>query len=104
MDPNFNDTSPYGEPNGVLTGGFIAAVIISSIVVAAVIFYAVNRILLMRKQDQSLKAAFGAAVSRHIDDGLTSSSLSPEKVSKLFRKVDIDNNGNISKAELKSSW
>ena len=57
MDPNFNDTSPYGEPNGVLTGGFIAAVIISSIIVAAVIFYAVNRSL-MRKQDSSLESSF----------------------------------------------
>ena len=98
MDPNFNDT-PYVEPNGVLTGGFIAAITISSIVVAAAIFYAVNRIL-MGKQEQRLKTAFSAAVSRHIDGGLTS-SLSPEKVSKLFHDVDIDNNGNISKAELK---
>ena len=98
MDPNFNDT-PYVEPNGVLTGGFIAAVTILSIVVAAAIFYVVNRSL-MRKQEQRLKTAFSAAVSRHIDGGLTS-SLSPEKVSKLYREVDIDNNGRISKAELK---
>ena len=97
-DPNFNDT-PYVEPNGVLTGGFIAAVTISSIVVAVAIFYFVNRSL-MRRQEQRLKSAFSAAVSRHIDGGLTS-NLSPEEVSKLYHDVDIDGNGNISKSELK---
>ena len=100
LDSNFTHAPSYVEHSGVLSGrGFIAAVTISSIVVAVAIFYFVNRSL-MRRQEQRLKSAFSAAVSRHIDGGLTS-NLSPEEVSKLYHDVDIDGNGNISKSELK---
>ena len=98
VDPYYNDT-PYVEPEGVLTGGFIAGVTIASIIAAILIFYAINRVL-MQKQQERLKAAFSNAISKHIDGGLKS-DLSPDEVAKLYRKVDSDGNGKISKEELK---
>jgi len=98
VDPYYNAT-PYVEPEGALTGGFIAGVTIASIIVASLIFYAINRFL-MQKQQQRLKDAFSKAISKHIDGGLKS-DLSPDEVAKLYHKVDSDKNGTISKEELK---
>jgi len=98
VDPYYNDT-PYVEPEGALTGGFIAGITIASIIAASLIFYAINRFL-MQKQQQRLKEAFSKAISKHIDGGLKS-DLSPNEVAKLYHTVDSDGNGTISKEELK---
>ena len=54
----------------------------------------------MQNQQDRLKAAFSKAISKHINGGLKS-DLSPDEVAKLYREVDSDANGNISKEELK---
>lgn len=97
-DPYFNQ-SPYVEPDGILTGGFIAAVIVSSIIIAAAIFYFINRTLMMKQQER-LQVAFRKAVSKQISGGLKD-DLSPDQLLKLYKKVDADGNGTISKDELK---
>jgi len=91
--------SPYVEPDGVLTGAFTAIVVVVAIAIGVLVFYFVNKAM-MSKQEKRLKSAFGKAIGQHVKGGI-SNNVTPDELKKTFQKIDVDENGTISKAELK---
>jgi len=98
VDPVFGKT-PYIEPNGVLTGGFIAGITIASIVIAVAIFYYVYKRGL-EAQEKRVKAAVLKSIAKSMTVTM-SKNLSPRELENMFKKIDTDGNGSISKAEVK---
>jgi gas vesicle protein len=92
-------TSPYVEPDGVLTGGFIAGVTIGSIIVACAIFYFIYK-RGVEARERRVKAAVFKSIAQTMNI-TASKSLSPQELESMFQKIDVDNNGNLSKAEIK---
>ena len=92
-------TSPYIEPDGVLTGGFIAGVTISSIVVALLIFYMIYKRGVEAREKRVKKAVLNSlskSMSLKISKNLTAKDLN-----EMFQRIDDDGNGNIDKDEMK---
>ena len=92
-------TSPYVEPDGVLTGGFIAGVTIASIVVAVAIFS-----FIYKRGVEAREKRVKEAVLKSIAQSMaitTSKALTPAELEKMFKKIDADGNGNLSKDEVK---
>jgi len=97
-DPVFGKT-PYIEPNGVLTGGFIAGITIASIVIAVAIFS-----YIYKRGVEAREKRVKEAVLKSIAKSMTvtmSKNLSPRELENMFKKIDTDGNGSISKAEVK---
>ena len=92
-------TSPYIEPNGVLTGGFIAGVTIASIVVAVLIFYTIFKRGL-ENRERRVKEAVLKSIAKTMTLKI-SKNLQPSDLAQMFQKIDIDGNGNIDKDEMK---
>ena len=98
-DPAFG-TSPYVEPDGILTGGFIAGVTIASIIVAVAIFsYIYKRGVEAR--EKRVKAAVAMSIAKTMNFSGSSKNLSPSELEAMFVKIDDDGNGNLSKDEIK---
>jgi len=98
IDP-YLGTSPYIEPDGVLTGGFIAGVTISSIVVALLIFYMIYKRGVEAREKRVKKAVLNSlskSMSLKISKNLTAKDLN-----EMFQRIDDDGNGNIDKDEMK---
>jgi len=98
MDPYLN-TSPYIEPSGVLTGGFIAGITIGSIVLSAIMFY-----FIYKRGVEAREKRVKEAVMRSIAKSMTistSDNLKPKDLEKMFSKIDVDGNGNLDKDEVK---
>jgi len=98
MDP-FLNTSPYIEPNGVLTGGFIAGITIGSIAVAAIMFY-----FIYKRGVEAREKRVKEAVMRSIAKSMTistSDNLEPKDLENMFSKIDVDGNGKLDKDEVK---
>ena len=92
-------TSPYVEPHGVLTGGFIAGVTIASIVVAVAIFS-----FIYKRGVEAREKRVKEAVLKSIAQNMTitaSKALTPAELENMFKKIDADGNGNLSKDEVK---
>ena len=92
-------TSPYVEPHGVLTGGFIAGVTIASIVVAVAIFS-----FIYKRGVEAREKRVKEAVLKSIAKNMTitaSKALTPAELENMFNKIDADKNGNLSKGEVK---
>ena len=49
-----------------------------------------------------MKTAFARAVAATIDNRTTAQNLSPEDLKNEFDSIDTDNNGTVSKGELRS--
>lgn len=91
--------SPYVEPDGVLTGGFIAGITIASIVVAVVIFsYIYKRGVEAR--ERRVKEAVLKSIAETMNITV-SKDLSSCDLDEMFKKIDADDNGNLSKDEVK---
>jgi len=97
-DPNLG-TSPYIEPDGVLTGGFISGVTIASIAVALLIFYVIYKRGL-ENRERRVKEAVLKSIAKTMTL-TTSKELSPSDLTEMFQKIDVDGNGNLSKSEVK---
>jgi len=98
VDPAFGKT-PYIEPNGVLTGGFIAGITITSIVIAVAIFYYVYK-RGVEAQEKRVKEAVLKSIAKSMTVTM-SKHLSPLELENMFKKIDVDGNGSISKDEVK---
>lgn len=97
-DPEYG-TSPYVEPPGVLTGGFIAIVSVASILIALAIFYVVYKRGVERRE-QRLKEAVMGSIAKQM--GMTTNrELSPDELEEMFNSIDADHNGNLSREEIK---
>ena len=95
-DPEFGTTSPYVEPDGILTGGFIAGVTISSIIVAVAIFsYIYKRGVEAR--EKRVKAAIAMSIAKTMNFSGFSKNLSPSELATMFGKIDKDGNGRLSR-------
>jgi len=92
-------TSPYVEPDGIHTGGFIAIITIASIIIACAIFYCIyKRGVEAREKRVKVAVLKSMAQSMNIT---TSKALSPTELQSMFKKIDEDGNGNLSKDEVK---
>ena len=98
-DPEFG-TSPYVEPDGILTGGFIAGVTIASIIVAVAIFSFIYK-RGVEAREKRVKAAVAMSIAKTMNFSGTSKNLSPSELESMFVKIDNDGNGNLSKDEIK---
>jgi hypothetical protein len=98
IDP-YLGTSPYIEPDGVLTGGFIAGVTISSIVVALLVFYMIYK-RGVEAREKRVKLAVLNSLSKSMSLKI-SKSLTAKDLNEMFQKIDDDGNGNIDKDEMK---
>ena len=98
-DPEFG-TSPYVEPDGILTGGFIAGVTIASIIVAVAIFSFIYK-RGVEAREKRVKAAVAMSIAKTMDFSGSSKNLSPSELEAMFVKIDNDGNGNLSKNEIK---
>ena len=97
-DPEYG-MSPYVEPPGVLTGGFIAIVSVASILIALIIFYVVYKRGVERRE-QRLKEAVMGSIAKQM--GMTTNrELSPDELEEMFNSIDADRNGNLSREEIK---
>ena len=92
-------TSPYVEPDGVLTGGFIAGVTIGSIIIACAIFYYIYK-RGVEARERRVKAAVLKSIAQTMNI-TASKALSPQELESMFQKIDADGNGNLSKDEVK---
>ena len=92
-------TSPYVEPDGVLTGGFIAGVTIASIVVAVAIFSFIYK-RGVEAREKRVKEAVLKSIAKNMTI-TTSEALTPAELENMFKKIDADGNGNLSKDEVK---
>jgi len=100
IDPNFNK-SPYQEPDASLTAGFIAGITIASFAIVAAIAYMYHRHI-VNEREQRLKTSFARAVAATINTRATAGDLSPEDLKNEFDSIDTDENGTVSKEELRS--
>ena len=94
IDP-YLGTSPYIEPDGVLTGGFIAGVTIASIVVALLLFYMVYKRGVEAREKRVKQAVLNSlskSMSLKISKNLTAIDLN-----EMFQKIDDNGNGSIDK-------
>ena len=98
-DPEFG-SSPYVEPDGILTGGFIAGVTIASIIVAVAIFSFIYK-RGVEAREKRVKAAVAMSIAKTMNFSGTSKNLSPSELESMFVKIDNDGNGNLSKDEIK---
>ena len=98
IDP-YLGTSPYIEPDGVLTGGFIAGVTISSIVVALLVFYMIYK-RGVEAREKRVKMAVLNSLSKSMSLKI-SKNLTAKDLNEMFQKIDDDGNGNIDKDEMK---
>jgi len=99
FDPDFG-TSPYVEPDGILTGGFIAGVTIASIIVAVAIFSFIYK-RGVEAREKRVKAAVAMSIAKTMNFSGSSKNLSPSELEAMFVKIDTDGNGNLSKDEIK---
>jgi len=97
-DPKLG-VSPFKEPDGVLTGGFIAIITILSIVVAMTIFYFVYK-QGMAKRERRVKEAVMKSIAKSMGISV-SKEMNPTELNDTFNKIDADGNGNLSKDEVK---
>jgi len=98
-DPVFG-TSPYAEPDGVLTGGFIAGITIGSVIVAVAIFYFIYK-RGVEAREKRVKAAVAKSIAKNMEFS-HSKNLSPSELETMFKKIDTDGSGDISKDEIKN--
>jgi len=98
IDP-YLGTSPYIEPDGVVTGGFIAGVTISSIVVALLVFYMIYK-RGVEAREKRVKQAVLNSLSKSMSLKI-SKNLTAKDLNEMFQKIDDDGNGNIDKDEMK---
>ena len=98
-DPAFG-TSPYIEPDGILTGGFIAGVTIASIIVAVAIFSFIYK-RGVEAREKRVKAAVAMSIAKTMNFSGSSKNLSPTELEAMFVQIDADGNGNLSKEEIK---
>lgn len=97
-DPVYG-TSPYVEPPGVLTGGFIAIVSVASILIALAIFYVVYKRGVERREKRLKEAVMGSIAKQM---GMTTKKeLSADELEEMFNSIDADRNGNLSREEIK---
>jgi len=97
-DPVFGE-SPYIEPDGILSGGFIAGITIASVIVAFAIFGVVYNHG-VKAREKRVKSV----VAKSIAKVMTFSSpkdLKPDELEKMFKRIDVDGNGVLSKDEVK---
>ena len=94
-DPEFG-TSPYVEPDGILTGGFIAGVTIASIIVAVAIFSFVYK-RGVEAREKRVKAAIAMSIAKTMNFSGFSKNLSPSELATMFGKIDKDGNGRLSR-------
>ena len=97
-DPEYRK-SPYVEPPGVLTGGFIAAVSVASILIALAIFYVIYKRGVERRELR-LKEAVMGSIAKQMGMA-TNKELTPDELEEMFNKIDADHNGNLSREEIK---
>jgi len=98
VDPNFIQ-SPYVEPDGIITGGFIALITVLSILVACTIFYVVyTRGVEARERRVKVAVLKSLAATMAIK---SSRKLTPSDLEKMFQKIDVDGNGHLDKSEVK---
>jgi len=97
-DP-FLGTSPYIEPDGVLTGGFIAGITIASIVVACTLFYFIHKHV-AELREKRVKDAMLKSIAKSLNL-TTSKNLSPNELESMYKEIDADDNGKLSKDEIK---
>lgn len=98
IDPNYNK-SPYQEPAGSLTAGFISGITIASFIIVASIAYMHHR-RIVAAREQGLKTSFARAIAATIDTRTSAQNLSHEDLKNEFDSIDIDKSGTISKEEL----
>jgi len=97
-DPTLG-TSPYVEPEGVLTDGFIAGVTIATIAVALIIFYFIYK-RGVDNRERRVKEAVLKSISKTMTLR-TRTDLSPKNLAEMFQKIDVDGNGTLDKSEMK---
>eukprot|EP01083_Nonionella_stella_P190753 706378_1 len=98
IDP-YLGTSPYIEPEGILTGGFIAGVTITSIVVALLVFY-----MLYKRGVEAREKRVKEAVLKSLSKSMSlkiSKNLTAQDLNQMFQKIDTDGNGRLDKGEVK---
>ena len=98
IDP-YLGTSPYIEPDGVGTGGFIAGVTISCIVVALLVFYMIYK-RGVEAREKRVKMAVLNSLSKSMSLKI-SKNLTAKDLNEMFQRIDDDGNGSIDKDEMK---
>ena len=91
-DPVY-DESPYTEPDGVLTGGFIAGVTIATIVVAVSIFYFIYK-RGVEAQERRIKNSVLESILQTMSIIKYEELTPPTDLGDMFKKIDGDGNGN----------
>lgn len=98
VDP-YLGTSPYIEPEGVLTGGFISGVTIASIAVAVLVFYMIYK-RGVEAREKRVKEAVLKSLSKTMSLKI-SKNLTAQDLNEMFQKIDTDGNGYLDKGEMK---
>ena len=92
-------TSPYVEPDGVLTGGFVAGVpLLASLLPLQFFPFIYKRVVEAR--EKRVKEAVLKSIAQSMIITI-SKALTPVELEKMLKKIDADGNGNLSKDEVK---
>jgi len=97
-DPVFGK-SPYIEPDGILTGGFIAGITIASVIVAFAIFGVVYNHG-VKAREKRVKSVVAKSIAKVLKFS-SPKDLKPDELEKMFNKIDADGNGVLTKDEVK---
>lgn len=100
-DPVYG-TSPYVEPPGVLTGGFIAFVSVASIIIAIVIFFLIYKVV-SKKREKHLRYMFATRIAENIEiEGSPEMVITADALKTEFELIDAsaEKDGSISREEL----
>lgn len=97
-DPQLG-VSPYVEPDGVLTGGFIAGVTIGSIIVAVAVFSFLYKRGIAAREER-VKQAVAKSIAKNMNF-TTHKALTPAELQNMFDKIDVNHDGALSKEEIK---
>ena len=97
-DPKLG-TSPYVEPNGVITGGFIAFITIAAIIVAVAIFFLIYK-RGVEARERRVKQAVAKAIAKSMTF-ISSKTITPRELEGMFGRIDVDGNGSLSMDEIK---
>ena len=92
--------SPYIEPDGSVTAGFIAGVTIPSIIVALAIIYFIHSYRFKKQRDRINTHVTSAVFENMSFDPTVETDLSPKALEREFSRIDKDKGGLVSKEEM----
>lgn len=100
VDPYYQ-ISPYQEPEGSLTPGFIGGITVACFIVVLAALYLLHRYLLVN-QERRIRTAVARSVASTMGARRKADALTARDLQKHFDSLDKDGDGDVSKQDFKA--